>query len=321
MLTYVVRRLLFAVPTLLGVLVLTFVLFRLLPTDIAEAVAGEGASAQTIEDLRWAYGLHRPLILDIDGARAGGWTKLFDSQLFHYLHDMITFDFGRSWHTRRDIWASLIAGAGPSLALTLPIFLITLTTSIALSLLTAWARGTWLDRAVVLLSVVGMNVPMLTFIMMGQYIFAYQLGWFPIRGFTGPFDLVLPVLIGVTAGLGGNVRFYRTVMLDEIHQDYVSTARAKGASTARVSLRHVLPNALIPVVTRVVLSLPFLIFGSLLLERFFGIPGAGHLMVEAVAQRDFAVVSAMTWLVSLLFVLGNLATDLCYALIDPRVTL
>lgn len=321
MLAYALRRVVFAVPTLFGVLLLTFVLFRLLPTDIAETVAGEGASAQTIDDLRWAYGLHRPLFFDVDGARAAGWTALFDSQFFHYLRDMLTFDFGRSWHTRRDIWGALLAGAGPSLALALPIFLITLTTSIGLSLFAAWVRGSWLDRGLVLLSVLGMNVPLLTFIMVGQYVFAYRLGWFAIRGFSGPLDLVLPVLIGVAAGLGGNVRFYRTVMLDEMHQEYVSTARAKGASTGRVLLCHVLPNALIPVITRVVLALPFLLFGSLLLERFFGIPGAGYLMVEAVAQRDFAVVSAMTWLVSLLFVLGNLATDLCYALIDPRVSL
>jgi peptide/nickel transport system permease protein len=320
MLRYTLRRLLYAIPTLFGVLVLTFVLFRLLPTDIARKIAGEGASTETIEELRWAFGLHRPLFFDLDGARAHGIGHVFDSQFFHHLHDMVTFDFGRSGITRLRVADMLWQGIGPSLALTAPIFFITLVLSLALGLVTASVRGGRFDTLLVLLSVMGMNVPFLSFILVGQYVFAYQLGLFPIHGFEGPADLVLPILIGVAAGLGGNVRFYRTVMLEEMGQDYVRTARAKGLSNARVLCGHVLPNALIPVATRVVLALPFLIFGSLLLERTFGIPGAGHLLVEAVATRDYAVVNALTWLSALLFIVGNLLTDLCYALIDPRVT-
>ncbi|MCA9539068.1 MAG: ABC transporter permease [Myxococcales bacterium] len=321
MLAYAVRRLLQAVPTVFGVLLLTFVLFRLLPTDIAEKLAGEGASAQTIADLRWAFGLDKPLFFDLDGASREGIAKLFDSQFFDHFQRMLTFDFGRSWSTRRDVWGSLLDGIGPSLALTVPIFFLTLTTAIGLSLFTASRRGSRIDSSLVIACVIGMNVPLLSFIIIGQYVFAWRLGWFPVHGFHGPGSVILPVLIGVTAGLGGEVRFYRTVMLEEMHQDYVRTARAKGLSGARVLLAHVLPNALLPVATRVVLALPFLVFGSLLLERFFGIPGAGHLMVEAVTARDYAVVNAMTWLIALLFVFGNLLTDLCYAWLDPRVTL
>lgn len=318
---YVARRLLYAIPTVGGVLVLTFVLFRLLPTDIAQRIAGEGASAQTVAELRWAYGLDRPLFFDVEGARVHGIGRLFDSQFFHHAADMLTFDFGRSWTTRRPVWDLLLRGIGPSLALTAPIFLGTLTLALALGLWSARLRGTWLDTAMVVGCVIGMNVPFLSFILVGQYVFAYRLGWFPVHGFGGVAHLVLPVSIGIVAGLGGQVRFYRTVMLDELGQDYVRTARAKGMSEARVLGAHVLPNALIPVVTRVVLALPFLVFGSLLLEEFFGIPGAGHLMFDAVSTRDYAVVGALTWLVALLFVVGNLLTDICYALIDPRVRL
>ena len=170
-----------------------------------------------------------------------------------------------------------------------------------------------------------MSLPSLAFILFGQYFLAYKLGWFPIFGYepgwSGTKFLTLPVLIGIIAGLGSDVRFYRTVMLDEIRADYIRTAYAKGVSTRRVLFVHLLKNALIPVITSVVLAIPFLFLGSLLLERFFGIPGLGYMMIEAIGNRDFKVISAMTFIISVLFVFGNLATDICYALVDPRISL
>ena len=186
-------------------------------------------------------------------------------------------------------------------------------------------RGTPLDTILVFLCVLGMSAPALAIILYCQYLLGYQLGWFPVFGYEPGFGgvryLVLPVLLGVTMGLGGDVRFYRTVMLDEIRSDYIRTAYAKGVGTTRVLFVHLLKNAMIPIISSVVLSIPFLFLGSLLLERFFGIPGLGYMMIEAIGSRDFPVINAMTFIIALLFIFGNLATDICYALVDPRVSL
>jgi peptide/nickel transport system permease protein len=174
------------------------------------------------------------------------------------------------------------------------------------------------------LCVVGMSIPYLSFILFGQYFLAYKWDLFPV--FFSP-DLspvqyvALPVIIGIVSGLGSNLRFYRTVMLDEMRNDYVRTAFAKGLTTRRVLFKHVLKNAMIPIITRVVLAIPFLFLGSLLMERFFGIPGLGYLMIEAIGSRDFRVINAMTYISAILFVIFNLITDICYALVDPRVSL
>ena len=176
-----------------------------------------------------------------------------------------------------------------------------------------------------LLLVVGMSLPFLALIMFGQYFLAHKLGWFPIFGYepglAGAKYFVLPALLGMLSGLGRDVRFFRTVMLDEIKSDYIRTAYAKGLSSSRVLFGHLLKNAMIPIISSVVLAIPFLFLGSLLSERFFGIPGLGYLMVEAIGARDFQIINAMTFIISILFVLGNLATDVCYALVDPRVSL
>jgi peptide/nickel transport system permease protein len=212
---------------------------------------------------------------------------------------------------------------GPSLALTVPMFFGALVLSVSLALVVAFVRGTKWDMAAVVICVAGMSIPYLSFIMFGQYFFAYKLGWFPVffsPELSIPQYVTLPILIGIAAGLGGHLRFYRTVMLDEMRSDYVRTAFAKGLSTRKVLFKHVLKNAMVPIITSVVLAIPFLFLGSLLLERFFGIPGLGYLMVEAIGSRDYKVINAMTYIIAILFVIFNLITDICYALVDPRIT-
>jgi peptide/nickel transport system permease protein len=201
-------------------------------------------------------------------------------------------------------------------------FIGTVIISISFALIVAFLRGTAWDHAIVILCVMGMSIPYLSFIIFGQYFFAYKLNLFPI--FYDPSQpiaksIVLPALIGIVAGLGTNLRFYRTIMLDEIRSDYVRTAFAKGLSPRKVLFKHVLKNAMIPIVTNVVLSIPYLILGSLLLERFFGIPGLGYLMIEAINARDFFILNAMTFIMALLIALFTLITDICYAWVDPRV--
>lgn len=321
MAAYALRRLISCVPTVFGVLLITFVLFRLLPTDAADELAPELNAQSTRADIRWAFGLDKPLLINIDAARAGPWYELFDSQFFHHIRSLVTFDLGRSWITHRKVSDMLLEGMGPSLTLTVPIFLGLSIWSIFFGVLAAAKRGQWFDRILLVLCVFGMNIPMLALIVTAQYVFAYELQWFPTYGYGSLRNLVLPVLIGILAGLGGNIRFYRTVVLEEMHHDYVRTARAKGVGAGRLLLRHVLRNSMVPVVTRLVMAIPFLILGSLLLERFFGIPGVGYIMVEAMTARDLPVVCAMTYIGAILFVVGNLASDMCYALVDPRIRL
>jgi peptide/nickel transport system permease protein len=302
---------LYTVPIVLGVLLLTFVLFNLVGGDISIEIAGKGATQETIDEIREEYGLNKPLFL----AR--------DSQFINHFKSALTFDFGRA-RDRELIIGKIKRGVGPSLALTVPMFLGVVIISVSLALIVAFVRGTVWDISVVIICVAGMSIPYLSFILFGQYFLAYKWGVFPVffsPDLTMPQYVALPVLIGIAAGLGGNLRFYRTVMLDEMRSDYVRTAFAKGLNTRRVLFKHVLKNAMIPIITRVVLAIPFLFLGSLLLERFFGIPGLGYLMIEAIASRDYFVINAMTYISAILFVVFNLITDVCYSLVDPRVSL
>ncbi len=322
---YVVRRLLYTPLVVIGVLLVTFLLFVVVQGDLSAEIAGRSASAETIAEIRAEYGWDKPLFINVEEMKQHGVGALFDSQFVKHFVDTVTFDFGRSRASKQRISELLRDGAGPSLCLTLPMFVGLLSTSLSISLVIAFARGTIWDTILVVICVLGMSLPSLAFILFGQYFLAYKLGWFPIFGYepgwSGTKFLALPVLIGIIAGLGSDVRFYRTVMLDEIRADYIRTAYAKGVSTRRVLFIHLLKNALIPVITSVVLAIPFLFLGSLLLERFFGIPGLGYMMIEAISNRDFKVISAMTFIISVLFVFGNLATDICYALVDPRISL
>jgi len=311
MTVYIFRRLLYTVPIVVGVLLLTFFLFSVVGGDISPQIAGKNADAQTIAEIRHEYGFDKPLFLS------------WDSQFVNHFRKALTFQFGRALD-REKISEKILRGVGPSLSLTIPMFLGTLVLSLTLALLAAFVRGSWLDMVVVILCVAGMSIPYLSFIIYGQYFFAYKLGWFPILYMPEESlltSLALPVVIGIIAGLGGNLRFYRTVVLDEMRSDYVRTAFAKGLSTTKVLFKHVLKNALIPIITSVVLSIPYLFLGSLLLERFFGIPGLGSLMIEAIASRDFFIINAMTFIFSLLIVVFTLLTDICYAWADPRIEL
>jgi peptide/nickel transport system permease protein len=311
MTVYIIRRLLYTIPIVFGVLLITFVLFTLVGGDISIEIAGKGATQETIDEIREEYGLNKPLFLS------------WDSQFANHFKNALTFNFGRA-RDRELVIDKIKRGLMPSLALTVPMFLGVVIISVSLALVVAFVRGTIWDILAVVICVAGMSIPYLSFILFGQYFFAYKWGLFPV--FFSPDsslaqNVALPVLIGIAAGLGRNLRFFRTVMLDEMRNDYVRTAFAKGLTTRRVLFKHVLKNAMIPIITRVVLAIPFLFLGSLLLERFFGIPGLGYLMVEAIGSRDYFVISAMTYISALLFVVFNLITDICYSLVDPRITL
>ena len=309
MIAYIIRRLLYTVPIVIGVLLLTFTLFTLVGGDISIEIAGKNATPETIAEIRHEYGLDKPLF----------WS--WDSQFINHFKDALTFNFGRA-RDRELVIDKIKRGVGPSLSLTVPMFIGIIVISVSISLVLAFIRGSKWDVTAVVICVAGMSIPYLSFILFGQYFFAYKWGLFPV--FFSP-ELsaaqytILPILIGIVTGLGANVRFYRAVMLDEMRSDYVRTAFAKGLTTRRVLFKHVLKNAMIPIITTVVLAIPFLFVGSLLLEKFFGIPGIGYLMIEAIGSRDYAVINAMTYISALLIVVFNVITDVCYALADPRI--
>ena len=321
-LAYIIRRLLHSIPIIFGVMIITFILFRVVGGDISGELAGKAASKEVIQEIRHEYGWDKPLFFNFKTDSVRGF---FDTQFFEHLYNSATLNFGKSLWNKREIWDIIKDGAVPSLSLTVPMMVIGLVTSLSISLIVAYVRGSWIDKTLVFLCVMGMSMPYLSYILLGQYLFAYKWGMFPVFGYATGAEkfqyLALPISIGVVSGLGASVRFYRTVILDEVHADYVRTARAKGASQTRVLFKHVLKNAMIPVITQVVLAIPFLFLGSLLLERFFGIPGLGYLTIEAINSRDFPIISAMTFIGALLYVVGLLVTDICYALVDPRVEL
>jgi peptide/nickel transport system permease protein len=310
MAAYIIRRLLYTVPIVFGVLLLTFVLFAVVGGDISIEIAGKNATPETIREIREEYGFNKPLFL------------AWDSQFVRHFKSALTFDFGRALD-REPVIDKIKRGVGPSLALTVPMFFGEVLISISLALFVAFLRGTIWDVVAVVLCVAGMSIPYLSFILFGQYFFAYKLGLFPVffsPDLSIPQYVALPILIGIVTGLGSNLRFYRTVMLDEMRADYVRTAFAKGLDAKHVLFKHVLKNAMIPILTTIVLAIPFLFLGALLLERFFGIPGIGYLMVEAISSRDYFVINAMVYIISILVVIFNLLTDICYALVDPRVS-
>ena len=309
MANYIFRRILQAIPTLFGVTLITFILFNVVGGDPVYQMVGKGAGQKEIDALRHELGLDRPLY----------------KQYFFYLKQIVTFDFGRSYANKQKISTMIKEGVGPSLSLAVPAFFCGSLLGIIISLFVALYRGKIFDRAVVVLTIAGMSISFLAYIIAGQYYLAYVAGLFPISGwepgFRGIPFLVLPGLIWVVVSLGSDVRFFRTVMLDEINQDYVQTAYAKGVGKYAVLFKHVLKNAMIPIITRLVIAIPFLYTGSLLLENFFSIPGLGSMSINAINSSDFPVIKAITFIGALLYVLGNILTDICYVLVDPRVRL
>ena len=320
MLAYLVRRIAAGAVTILGVLLFLFVLFFLVakPEDVARKALGERAPQQAVQQWIKNHGYDRPRFWNPE--------KPTETMLIDHFRRMLSFDFGTSDADDVPISRRLREGIGPSLSLTLPLFVFGLLLGIPLALLVAFFRDTYIDRAGVVICVLLMSVSALLYIIGGQYLLGKMLRWFPISGFDPASAVIarflaLPVIVGIIAGLGDSVRFDRTVFVEETSKDYVRTARAKGAGEGRIMLRHVFRNGLIPILTQIVIAIPFLFTGSILLESFFGIPGLGSITVDAINANDFATLRTMVFIGSLLFVLGQILTDVSYTLADPRVRL
>ena len=318
MIKYVLKRLWETVPTTAGILLLTFALFNVVGGSPAEVILGKNASKESIAAFNHKWGYDKPLIIGLrdEGRGIRGW---WDSQFFNFVRDLCKGNFGYSLENQEPVVDVLKRGIGPSLSLTVPILAGCVIVGLMLAMLAAAFRGGWLDRTVLVASAALMSVNYVIWVLAGQFFLSYKAGLFPVWGYESAFYLVLPVLIGVLSSLGTDVRFFRTVILDEIYKPYVLTARAKGLSGGVILFRHVLRNALIPIVTYVSLSIPYLFTGSLLLESFFGIPGLGSVSINAIHSSDMAVVRTVVVLGALLYQFVNLATDLLYAALDPRV--
>ncbi len=324
MFAYIVRRLIYAVPILIGVNLLTFILFFIVnsPDDMARSQLGEKyVTAAAIENWKIENGYDKPLF---HNAEAGGFYAYTDTIFYTKSMRLFAFDFGRS-ESGRDITADVSQRMWPSVALALPTFVTGIWVNICVALMVVMFRGTKLDRWAVLVFVSLMSISYLFYIIGGQYMVAKLWRLVPISGFNPTADawkfLILPVVVGVVAGIGAGARWYRTLFIEEASQDYVRTARAKGLSEIRILFRHILPNALIPILTGVVVLIPTLFMGSLLMESFFGIPGLGSYMLDAIRSQDFAIVRSMVFIGSVLYIIGLILTDISYTWADPRVRL
>jgi peptide/nickel transport system permease protein len=324
MIAYLIRRILYAIPILIGVNLLTFALFFVVntPDDMARMQLGmKRVTPEAIDKWKQQRGYDKPLMLN---AQAAGTDKLTDTIFFQKSASMFVFDFGYS-DEGRSISREILTRMIPSLVIALPTFVVGLLLYISFALLMTLFRGTVLDMAGVTLCVILMSISSLFYIIGGQFMVSKLWHWVPISGYAGGADslrfILLPVLIGVVAGIGSRSRWYRTIFLEEVGRDYVRTARAKGLSELRVLFKHVLKNAMIPILTGVVAVIPLLFMGSLLTESFFGIPGLGSYTIDAIQAQDFGVVRAMVFLGSALYILGLILTDISYTMVDPRVRL
>jgi len=324
MFAYIIRRVLYAVPILIGVNLITFVLFFVVntPDDVARMHLGaKRVTPEAIEKWKQEYGYDQPLLYNQDASGAG---KVTDTIFYDKSMRLFVFDFGSS-DAGRDISEDISQRMWPSLAIALPTLLIGLLVNISFSMLLAFFRGTYLDLSGVTLAVVLMSISSLFYIIGGQYLFSKLLHLVPVSGYEPGMQawrfVLLPVAIGVFSGIGAGSRWYRAFFLEEINRDYVRTARAKGLPEVRLLFRHVLRNAMVPILTGIVVVLPQLFMGSLIMESFFGIPGLGSYTIEAIQTQDFAIVRAMVFLGSVLYILGLLLTDISYTLVDPRIRL
>lgn len=307
---YIIRRLFYLVPVLLGVCFLVFILFNITAGDPVLMLLGKHGSPEQAEALREQLGLN----------------KSYFMQYLDVVKSAFTFDFGRSWSTKQEISAMMIQGAIPSLTLSLPAFFIATVTSILFAIIVAYYRGKGIDLFIRVTCIAMMSISSLVYILVFQYLFAYQWGLFEISGYEFGFPdmmyyITLPIIIWVVLSLGPDIRFYRTLILDEIYQDYVRTAKAKGLSEKKILLKHVLRNAMIPIVTYTVVQLPFLLLGALLLESFFSIPGLGGMTITALNSSDFPVLKAVTIFSAVAYIIFTLVQDILYTVVDPRVKL
>ena len=311
MAAYLIRRLWQTIPTLAGVVLLVFLLFKAFGGDPAEILGGLNATPEQIAAIRQQLGLDKPL-----------WQ-----QFWIFVRQILTFDWGQSWATNEPVGAMFASRLPATLTVMVPILLLDVLLAIPFALAVATVRGSLTDRAIMIVTTVALSISFLVYVIVGQYVFAFRLGWFPVQGWSDSLwtNLAtyapLPVLLAVLVGLSPQTRLYRSFFLDEIGQDYVRTARAKGLTERRILLKHVLRNAMIPILTNVAVGLPGIFVGSFLIETFFSIPGLGREVLLAVNRSDYPVIQAMTIYIAVLTMVINLATDVLYKAVDPRVVL
>lgn len=323
MIAYITRRCLYAIPILLGVNGVIFFLFFYVnsPDDMARKILGEkNISRESIERWKQEHNYHLPLFFN-DHEKGG--ARIYQTIFYQKSMGLLWFDFGTSDRNNIDIGQQIARRIRPSLLIALPTFIIGVLLEITLAMILAYFRQTYFDYLGVVLCVIMMSISSLFYIIGGQYCFGKILRLFPISGYdTGLLALkftALPVLIGIIAELGSAVRFNRTIFLEEMGKDYIRTARSKGLPEELVLFKHCLKNALIPILTTVVMSIPFLFMGSLLMESFFAIPGLGSFTIDAIQSQDFAIVRSMVYLGSILYICGLILTDISYTLVDPRI--
>jgi len=307
--SFLLRRIAYAVPVLLGVAFITLLLFDVASGDPVSIKLGKSPDPVEVEALRIELGLDKPLL----------------GRYIDFLRQIVTLDFGTSWADDTPVREIFKRGVLPTLSLSLPAFLLGGLVSVSVSLLVAFYRGTALDKSITAMAIAGISVSSLIYILVGQWLLADQWKLFPIWGYEyGPsavYFLALPIFIWVLLSVGTDVRYYRTVALEEIGKDYVRTARSKGLEERHILFTHVLKNCSVPIITRMTIAVPFLITGSFLLEIFFGIPGLGSTLLTAITNSDLPVVKAFTILGAVLYVLFNILADVFYALLDPRIRL
>ena len=309
MTAYIIRRLWQMIPTLLGVVLLIFFLFNWFGGDPAQVLAGKISNQEQIDNIRKQLGVDQPY-----------WR-----QLVIFCEQIVTGDFGRSWSTNEEVSRIFATRIGPTLTIMVPILLLETMFGIIFAMGVAYVRGSLTDRAIMIACTVAMSISFLVYIILGQWLFGFLLGWFPVQGWSDSYwkniavYAPLPVFLALLVSIAPTLRLYRTFFLDEINQDYVRTARAKGLSETTVMFKHVMRNAMIPILTNVAIALPSLMIGSFLLEKFFSIPGLGREVITAVERSDFPVIKAITVYLAVFTMFLNLLVDVLYKWLDPRV--
>ena len=309
MTAYVIRRLWQMIPTLLGVVLLIFFLFNWFGGDPAQVLAGKISNQEQIDNIRKQLGVDQP----------------YWKQLVIFCEQIVTGDFGRSWSTNEEVSRIFATRIGPTLTIMVPILLLETAFGIIFAMGVAYVRGSLTDRAIMIACTVAMSISFLVYIILGQWLFGFLLGWFPVQGWSDSYwkniavYAPLPVFLALLVSIAPTLRLYRSFFLDEINQDYVRTARAKGLSETTVMFKHVLRNAMIPILTNVAIALPSLMIGSFLLEKFFSIPGLGREVITAVERSDFPVIKAITVYLAVFTMFLNLLVDVLYKWVDPRV--
>ena len=323
MLSYIIRRTLYAIPILIGVNLIVFLLFFVVnsPDQMARTILGDkNITQEDVDNWKKQNGYHLPLWFN---TKVSGSERFTETTFFQKSIKLFLFDFGTSDRNNIDITSQITQRMWASFAVTLPAFVLGLFVNITVSMIVAYYRATYVDFWGTILAVIIMSISALFYIIGGQWIFGKILRLFPISGYDTGVNMLkfvtLPVVIGVISGIGGGVRFYRTIFLEEVNRDYVRTARSKGLSEAVILFKHALKNAMIPILTNVVLAIPSLFVGGLVMEAFFAIPGLGSFTIEAIQAQDFAIVRSMVYLGSVLFIVSLLLTDISYTLVDPRV--